>query len=168
MRIFRLAAAYLLIAASCSLPTTAGAESSHFSSAKSIKQTRVDHLATDHSKGNIFHRRQHFPKRDLDTLATVATLRGGSAGGFFFIPAGWNPLGYKITELGEEFLSFEGVLDGDLGRFLASLKAGRRRTKALKQSWLEIVRASKTGQAMRIYRQLDDLLLFSLKAGLIN
>ena len=92
----------------------------------------------------------------------------GSAGGFFFIPAGWNPLGYKITPLGQEFLTLDGSLDCDLGRFLASLKAGRRRTKALKASWLEIVRVSKTGQSMRIYRRLDDLILFSLRSGFIN
>ena len=107
-------------------------------------------------------------------LCCSTLLRGGgdssgsSAGRLFFIPAGWNPLGYKITVLGEEFLKFDGSLDCDLGRFLASLKAGRRRTKALKASWLEIVRVSKTGQSMRIYRKLDDLILFSLRSGLIN
>ena len=77
-------------------------------------------------------------------------------------------MGYKITALGEEFLRFEGSLDGDVGRFLASLKAGRRRVAALKASWLEIVRASKKAQAMRIYRNMDDLIKFCLKAKLID
>ena len=102
-------------------------------------------------------------------------LRGGGGsrrravgGGFFFIPAGWNPWGYRITALGHEYLSFDGARDGDVGRFLASLQNGRRRTEALRASWLEIVRASKTGQSMRIYRQFDDLILFCLRAGFIN
>ncbi len=90
------------------------------------------------------------------------SIRGG---GFF--PAGWHPLGYKITSVGETFLSFDGSLDSDVGRFLGSLK--KRVTKnTLKAYWLEIVRVAKTGQAMRIYRQIDKLLQFCLSAGLIN
>lgn len=88
-------------------------------------------------------------------------------GGFSILPGGWNPFGYKITSLGEEFLSFDGSLDSDVGRFLASLK-NRKTIHALKTAWLEIVRASKAGQMMRIYRKLDDLIKFCLKAGLIN
>jgi len=105
------------------------------------------------------------PKSPRSLASTTLLLRGGA---FRVIPAGWNPLGYKITALGEEFLSFEGALDCDVGRFLASLKAGRRRVKDLKASWLEIVRASKTGQAMRIYRNMDHFITFCLKAGFIN
>lgn len=93
----------------------------------------------------------------------ILSLRGGS----YLIPSGWNPLGYKITSLGEEFLSYEGSLDSDVGRLLASLKK-RKSTRAIKDSWLEIVRVSKKGQSMRIYRMLDDLLQFCLKAGLID
>ena len=94
----------------------------------------------------------------------MTLLRGG--GGWFF--AGWNPFGYKITALGEDFLAFEGSRESDVGRFLASLKAKRTRKAALKDSWREIVRASKTAQAMRIYRQLDEFIKFCLAAGLLD
>ena len=93
---------------------------------------------------------------------TYLSVRGG---GLF--PAGWHPMGYKITSVGETFLSFDGSLDSDVGRFLGSLK--KRVTKnTLKAYWLEIVRVAKTGQAMRVYRQIDKLLEFCLSAGLIN
>jgi hypothetical protein len=81
--------------------------------------------------------------------------------------AGWNPFGYKITALGERFLGFEGSLDSDVGRFLASLK-NRKTRAALKSQWVEIVKVSKTGQTMRIYRTLDDLIKFCLDAGFID
>lgn len=78
-------------------------------------------------------------------------------------------MGYKITKLGEEFLAFDNSLDSDVGRFLASLKAHRRTSKAVKESWLEILRASSDKrQALRIYRQIEALLTFCLKAGLID
>jgi hypothetical protein len=89
-------------------------------------------------------------------------------GGGYLIPAGWNPFGYKITTLGETFLSFDGSLDGDVGRFLASLKSGRKRMAAMKAQWLEVVRVSKSGQTMRVYRQLQELLDFCLRAGLVD
>ena len=89
-------------------------------------------------------------------------------GGWSIIPSGYNPLGYKITALGKQFLSFEGSLDSEVGRFLASLKAHRKRRKAIKEMWLEIVRSSKQGISMRIYRELDRILDFCLKAGLID
>ena len=90
----------------------------------------------------------------------------GSLGSFM---AGMNPFGYKITELGEQYLSYEGSLDGDIGRFLASLKNGqRKRFKALKSQWMEVVRVAKTRQAMRIYRTLEELIDFCLKAGFIE
>jgi len=89
-------------------------------------------------------------------------------GGWSIIPAGWNPFGYKVTAMGKEFLDFGGSLESDVGRFLASLKTKRKRRKAIKEQWLEIVRASKQGQSMRIYRDLDNLLNFCLRAGLIN
>lgn len=89
-------------------------------------------------------------------------------GGWSIIPAGWNLFGYKVTKLGQEFLGTGDALSCDVGRFLASLKAHRKRRKAIKEQWLEILRASKTGQSMRIYRDLDKLLDFCLRAGLIN
>lgn len=83
------------------------------------------------------------------------------------IPAGWNPFGYKVTQLGEEFLAFEGSLDSDVGRFLASLKA-RKTRKSLKDSWLEVVRVAKTAQSMRIYKKIDELIQFCLKVGFLD
>jgi len=148
--------------ASCSIPASASARR---------KATSAFGVSTP-APGNDCYPRASFSTTatspSSSAFAVASTLRGGGGGGFFFIPAGWNPLGYKITPLGDECLKFDGALAGDLGRFLASLKAGRKRTKALKASWLEILRASKTGQAMRIYRNLDDFILFSLRAGLID
>ena len=106
--------------------------------------------------------------RSLDVSTTVATLattglpRGGG-----LIPGGWNPFGYKITKLGEQYLAFGGTLDGDVGRFLTSLKT-RKTTAAIKSQWVEIVKVTKTGQTMRIYRTLNDLIKFCVDAGLIN
>jgi hypothetical protein len=94
----------------------------------------------------------------------VPSMRGGG----FLLPSGWNPFGYKITPLGEQFLSFGDSLSSDVGRFLASLKSSRKRRSVLKNAWLEIMRASKTAQAMRIYRTMDELLDFCLKAGLVD
>jgi hypothetical protein len=97
--------------------------------------------------------------------SAVLTIRGG---GSYFIPSGWNPLGYKITALGDEYLNFDGSLESDLGRFLSSLKSHRKRFPALRDQWVEILRVSKTAQSMRIRRQLEKLLKFALKAGLID
>ena len=94
---------------------------------------------------------------------TTIVPRGGG-----WIPAGYHPFGYKITTLGEEFLKYDGSLDSDVGRFLASLKSSRKTVSALKAQWLEILRVSKQGQTMRIYRQLQDLLNFCLKSGFVD
>eukprot|EP00568_Trieres_chinensis_P001228 CAMPEP_0183311126 /NCGR_PEP_ID=MMETSP0160_2-20130417/35298_1 /TAXON_ID=2839 ORGANISM="Odontella Sinensis, Strain Grunow 1884" /NCGR_SAMPLE_ID=MMETSP0160_2 /ASSEMBLY_ACC=CAM_ASM_000250 /LENGTH=135 /DNA_ID=CAMNT_0025475615 /DNA_START=44 /DNA_END=451 /DNA_ORIENTATION=- len=95
--------------------------------------------------------------------SSVSTVpRGGS------LLAGYHPLGYALTDLGSKFLEFDGSLDSDVGRFLASLKSGRKRRQALKDQWLEVVRVSKQGQSMRIYRTLDELIEFCLKAGFIS
>jgi len=91
-------------------------------------------------------------------------LRGG---GLSTILAGYNPLGYGITDLGLQFLQFDGSLDSDVGRFLSTFKSGRKRKSVVKSQWLEIVRVSKQGQSMRIYRTLDDLLDFCVQAGFI-
>jgi hypothetical protein len=88
--------------------------------------------------------------------------RGGG-----LIPAGYHPLGYKISDLGSKFLEFDGSLDSDVGRFLASLKQ-RKSVATLKAQWMEILRVSKTGQSMRIYRKLKDLTDFCLQAGFLD
>lgn len=89
-------------------------------------------------------------------------------GGGGYLPAGWNPFGYAITELGLEYLNFDGSLESDVGRFLASMKRGRKKYKVLREQWVEIVRVSKSGQSMRILRKLDDLIAFCLKAGFLD
>lgn len=116
---------------------------------------------------------QQLPQRrhhDISFVPTTALVllsslpRGGGGG---FIPGGYNPFGYKITTLGLTFLEFDGSLDSDVGRFLTSIRE-RKRLVAIKAQWLEIVKAAKTGQAMRIYRTLEDLISFCLSAGLLN
>ncbi|KAL7536127.1 hypothetical protein ACHAXR_006930 [Thalassiosira sp. AJA248-18] len=93
------------------------------------------------------------------------SLRGGALG----FPAGYNPFGYGLTDFGKQFLDFDGSLDSDVGRFLSTLKGGNRKTAAvMKEQWLEIVRVSKKAQSMRIYRKLDDMIEFCLKAGFID
>lgn len=93
----------------------------------------------------------------------LAVPRGG-----IWFPAGYHPYGYGLTELAQEFLKFEGSLDSDIGRFLASLKSGRKKKAVLKEQWIEVVRVSKTRQSMRILRTLDDIIEFCMKVGFIN
>jgi hypothetical protein len=95
--------------------------------------------------------------------STLLIPRGGG-----YLPAGWNPFGYAITDLGLEFLKIDGSLDSDVGRFLASLKKGRKKHGILRDQWVEIVRVSKSGQSMRILRTMDDLIEFCLKAGFLD
>ncbi len=78
-----------------------------------------------------------------------------------------NPFGYQITDLGLTFLEFDGSLESDVGRFLASVKS-RKRFEAIKSQWLEILRVSKTGQSMRIYKSLDDIIKFCINANLLD
>jgi hypothetical protein len=108
-------------------------------------------------------------ENELDSAVPDNVYKRIARGGGFasLIPAGYNPFGYKITELGTKFLEFDGSLDSDVGRFLASVKS-RKRFEELKSQWLEIVRVSKTGQSMRIYRSLDDLISFCIKANLLD
>jgi hypothetical protein len=96
-----------------------------------------------------------------ETIGSIP--RGGG-----WIPAGYHPMGYKISKLGVNFLDFDGSLESDIGRFLASMKSSRKTTAALKEQWLEVMRVSKQGQAMRIYRKLKELLEFCLACGLID
>ena len=110
---------------------------------------------------NDIQKSQDFGK---EGAAACMRLRGG----WKIIPAGWNPFGYKITSLGLRYLDFEGSLDGDVGRFLASLKSSRKTIPTVKDQWLEVVRVSKKGQSMRIYRNLEDLFDFCISAGLID
>jgi len=108
---------------------------------------------------------EEFSEGSTTAVAVASSIpRGGG-----LIPGGYHPFGYGLTDLGRRYLEFDGSLDGDVGRFLASLKSGGRKTRSiLKDQWLEVVRVSKKGQAMRILRTLDDLLDFCLKAGFIN
>ena len=120
----------------------------------------------EHSYQTTFATANTTPPRDtLTDNKSVLKLRGG---GWLFLPAGWNPFGYKMTALGEAFLNFEGSTDGDVGRFLASVRKTRKTKATLKQNWIEVVRVAKTAQAMRIMRQLDDLIAFCLKAGFLE
>jgi len=103
---------------------------------------------------------QHLP---LTSLGRTSIPRGGG-----IIPGGYNPFGYKITAFGEHFLQFDGSLDSDVGRFISTLKSGRKRFAVIKEQWLEVMRVSKSGQNMRIYRKLQELVDFCVKAGLID
>lgn len=97
---------------------------------------------------------------------TITSLPRGGALGF---PAGYNPFGYALTDFGKQFLDFDGSLESDIGKFLSTFKGGKRKSAAtLKEQWLEVVRVSKKGQSMRIYRKLDELIEFCLKAGFID
>lgn len=101
--------------------------------------------------------------------STLLTPRGGAAAALNPFPSGYNPFGYGLTDLGKEYLAFDGSLDSDVGRFLSSLKTGKRKSASvMKEQWLEVVRVSKQGQSMRIYRKLDELISFCLKAGFID
>ncbi len=100
----------------------------------------------------------------LTDMHAALDKRGGG-----LIPAGYHPLGYKITPLGERFLEFGPTcLESDVGRLLASIKTKRKTMSVIQTQWLEIVRVSKTGQSMRIYRTLQDLIDFCLAARLID
>mmetsp|Transcript_33608 Transcript_33608/g.41162 ORF Transcript_33608/g.41162 Transcript_33608/m.41162 type:complete len:163 (-) Transcript_33608:223-711(-) len=96
-------------------------------------------------------------------LTKISIPRGGG-----LIPAGYHPFGYALTELGERFLQYDGSLDSDIGRFLASFKSGRKTKKVVKDQWLEVLRVSKTGQSARIYRKLEELISFCVDAGFLS
>lgn len=98
--------------------------------------------------------------RKNNNVVAVEKLRGG---GLF---AGYNPFGLVVTDLGLEFLDYEGSRDSDLGKLLSSLKV-RKRHSTIKAEWLELVRFSKSAQSTRIYQNLDKLLDFLLRAGFI-
>jgi len=110
----------------------------------------------------------------IDMSSNKCKFRNQTAGVLALMPrgggllAGYNPFGYFITSVGLDFLEFDGSLDSDVGRLLASLKSGRKRKSTLKSQWLEIMRVSKTGQSLRIYRRLDELIELCLNANFIN
>lgn len=103
--------------------------------------------------------------RGVSSLRIVYDLRGGC------IPAGWNPFGCKLSELGERFLASEGARECDVGRFLASfkstLKSGRKSRSSVKSEWLEVLRYAKTEDSSRIYRTLEELLELCIAAGFL-
>ena len=119
---------------------------------QSIKITAINHEQKIHDENN---------GQTCTTHQAIDKIRGGS------VFAGWNPLGYGITALGLSFLEFDGSLDSDVGRFLATFKSGRKRQSQLKQQWLEILRVSKKAQSLRIYRKMDELLQFCVSAGFL-
>lgn len=101
----------------------------------------------------------------VSSVEAVLSRRGGGA----LIPAGYNPFGYKITALGEQFLEIhKNCLESDVGRFIASLKNKRKSYATLQQEWLEIVRVSKSGQTMRIYRTMKEMIDFCIAARFID
>lgn len=116
-------------------------------------------------------------------LVSLLMLRGGAAASvsiaaFNPFPSGYHPFGYGITDLGRSYLEFDGSIDSDIGKFLSTFKGGagdggggsgkRKSTATMKDQWLEIVRVAKTGQSMRIYRRLDDIIAFCIKAGFLD
>jgi hypothetical protein len=105
-------------------------------------------------------------KKSNECFLCLRCLRGGAAAISF--PSGYNPFGYGLTDLGKQYLGFNGSPESDIGRFLSTLKSGRKKEATIKEQWLEIVRVSKQGQNMRIYRSLDDLIKFCLSAGFID
>jgi hypothetical protein len=111
-----------------------------------------------------------------NSALVISLLRGGAA--FNPFPSGYHPFGYGITNLGRSFLEFDGSIDSDVGKFLSTFKGGaggdggggskRKSTATMKDQWLEIVRVAKTGQSMRIYRRLDEIIDFCVKAGFLD
>jgi hypothetical protein len=108
----------------------------YFSASQGAQHSHV------YSKAPSLNRFVKVRNEDTNSLRAAYELRGG------YIPAGWNPFGYKLSDLGERFLSSEGALDCDVGRFLASFKttltSGRKSRSSMKGKWLEVLRYAKT------------------------
>lgn len=146
-----------------------------FSLSQSLENPHKITICASRSAGGAANQRSFLhPTRTKSTLALSSSQQTAQSSplhiprGGGYLPAGWNPFGYGVTDLGHEFLKFEGSRDSDVGRFLASLKSGRKKQNTLKEQWIEIVRVSKSGQSMRILRTLDDLIAFCLKAGFLD
>jgi hypothetical protein len=123
-----------------------------------------DHAEVDSASSFYSH-----ATRSLSSLLTDRKVLLDLRGGGLFLPAGYHPFGYKITPLGEQFLEIhKNCLESDVGRFIASLKNKRKTFSTLQQEWLEIVRVSKSGQIMRIYRTMKDMIEFCIAARLID
>lgn len=123
---------------------------------------------TNHNDHPSWSLRSLPPKKTTSqTTIALHQVISLSRGGDGWLPAGYNPFGLQITSLGKKYLKFGGSMDGDVGRLLSSLKS-RKKMADIQSTWLEIVRASKQGQSMRIYRTLEDLIQFCLDAGLID
>ena len=121
--------------------------------------------AEKHELDNMKHITQSTFISAVSSIEAVLSPRGGGA----LIPAGYNPFGYKITALGEQFLEIhKNCLESDVGRFIASLKNKRKSYATLQQEWLEIVRVSKSGQTMRIYRTMKEMIDFCIAARFID
>lgn len=126
------------------------------------RKIRQDVTTNHQCTSTTYHKRQ---RQRLSFLTRkIVALRGG---GWKCIPAGWHPYGYQITALAEAFLAWEGSKESDLGRFLISLK-DRKTRYAVRTAWLEVLKNSKSAQAMRIYKNVDDLIRFCLKAKFID
>ncbi|KAL3791118.1 hypothetical protein ACHAW5_004536 [Stephanodiscus triporus] len=144
----------------------------HFKEIKRVNLENEDHF---HPPVEFCNRMKKIWTSNPDASRVSSLPRGGAAAAaaaaFNPFPAGYNPFGFGLTDLGKTFLDFEGSIESDVGRFLSTLKSGggkRKSASVLKDQWLEIVRVSKTGQSMRIYRRLDDMIEFCLKAGLVD
>jgi len=126
-------------------------------------------LHDEHSRAILFQGTLAFIEDSpiIDKYSWKNVGRGGGFGLMSLVPAGYNPFGYKITELGLHFLEFDGSSDSDVGRFLTSMRT-RKRFDGIKSQWSEVLRISKKGQAMRIYQKLDELIGFCLKAGFLD
>jgi hypothetical protein len=123
----------------------------------------------DSSSENVHIARHTEHMLPLSTLRTNKNWLLDQRGGGGLIPAGYHPFGYKITPLGEQFLEIhKNCVESDVGRFISSLKRTRKTFATLQQEWLEIVRVSKSGQTMRIYRTMKDMIEFCLAARLID
>jgi hypothetical protein len=146
----------LLVAASFLSPAIQAAPYDPRTVGKSYLEPPPSFLQQQQSATILNSETAHHPLHAKDTL------RGGG-----LIPAGYNPFGYKITPIGVQFLEFNGSLECDLGRFIASIKE-RKTLASIKSQWLEIVRVSKSAQSMRIYRTLQEIIDFCLDSGFIN
>jgi len=152
--------------------------SSYYRDARNVQLSSINWVNTLLTKFEIGDCFNHDGDDCNDEKATTSTtinrrgacidqLRGGGLSSL--VPAGYNPFGHKITPLGLQFLEkFDGSLESDVGRFLASMKTTRKRFDTIKSQWLEIVRVSKKGQSMRIYKNLQRLIDFCLAAKLLD
>jgi hypothetical protein len=166
----------------CRVHNTIHNRKSSSTSIKKIKYDDVDETEVgfpSFSATTPRRRNNAAPINSCSSSALVMSLLRGGAASFNPFPSGYHPFGYGITNLGRSFLEFDGSIDSDVGKFLSTFKGGaggdgggggskRKSTATMKDQWLEIVRVAKTGQSMRIYRRLDEIVDFCLKAGFLD